>query len=53
MHETIETLLDQLTLEEKVSLLAGASWWRTVRSICVQRAAIYSTSHADTATNCL
>ncbi|MCP4398252.1 MAG: glycoside hydrolase family 3 protein, partial [bacterium] len=30
MHEKISELLSQLTLEEKVSLLAGASFWYTV-----------------------
>ena len=30
MDEQIETLLKQMTLEEKVSLLAGADQWRTV-----------------------
>lgn len=27
----LRELLAKLTLEEKVSLLAGADWWRTVR----------------------
>src|SRR5918912_657748 len=29
-HEPIEELLGQMTLEEQVSLLAGADFWRTV-----------------------
>src|SRR5690348_12646731 len=29
-HERIEALLDQMTLQEQVSLLAGADFWRTV-----------------------
>ena len=30
MQEKIDSLLSQLTIEEKVSLLAGASFWYTV-----------------------
>ena len=30
MSEQIDTLLDQMTLQEKVSMLAGASMWYTV-----------------------
>jgi beta-glucosidase len=30
MHEQIEQLIAQMTLEEKVSMLAGASYWTTV-----------------------
>jgi beta-glucosidase len=29
MHEKIETLIEQMTLEEKISMLAGASHWTT------------------------
>src|SRR5690349_18723143 len=29
-HERIDELLDQMTLAEQVSLLAGADFWRTV-----------------------
>ena len=30
MDKNIETLISQMTLEEKVSLLAGADFWHTV-----------------------
>jgi beta-glucosidase len=43
-HERIERLLKQLTLEEKISMLAGADTWRTV---AIERLGIPSLKMSD------